>query len=167
VLIGFALGLTAVFTSIVGSNATISEYKTLLRTSESRYEALNVRTTASITSLKRTNETLKQSIKTRKITKTDGTVIETSDTSTDTTTITVESVRQTLEIEYERRLAVEKSKHRSQMSKLTHRKLRLGIGYTTEMEYIGRGSYNVYGPISIGGGITSGGTLQFDLGITL
>lgn len=157
---------------VVGSNgyyanATITEYKSIAEERERRYEELLSKSHTEIESLNRMNETLKQHVKKRKVTSPDGTVVEEIDTDTDKNTVTETSVRQKIEIEYERKMATEKSKHQTEINKLTNRKLRIGIGYTSDRNYYGHGSYNIYGPISVGGGVVSNGTVLLDIGMTL
>jgi hypothetical protein len=167
VLVGFTLGLIVAIANGYYADATISEYKSIVAEREAKYEELLAKSHTEIETLSKMNETLKQHVKTKKVTKSDGTVVEETDTDTNTNTVTETSIRQTIEVEYERKLYQEKSRHQEEINKLTNRKLRIGIGYTTDLEYYGHGSYNIYGPISVGGGVTSGGTVMLDIGIQI
>ena len=166
-LIGFALGLVMVSLNDRHASATLSEYKSLVAIANERYERVIAKSHTEIESLSRMNETLKQHIKTRKTVSPDGTIVEETDTDTNTTTITETQIRTKIESEYEKKITEIEKKHTETVTKLTNRKLRLGLGYTSELEYYGHGNYNINGPFSIGGGITSGGTLMLDFGVSL
>lgn len=166
-LVGFTLGLFVAIANGYYAEATISEYRSIVQERESKYEELLAKSHTEIESLSKMNETLKQHVKTKKVTKPDGTIVEETDTDTNTNTVTETSIRQTIEVEYERKLHEERARHQTEINTLTNRKLRLGLGYNADLDYYGHGSYNVYGPISIGGGITSSGLIMFDLGIEL
>ena len=166
-IIGFLMGMIPVGISNQWSKSTISEYKEIASKRESKYEELLERSRIEIEALAKVNESLKQTIRSKKVTKPDGTVTEEVDTATDSTKVTETEIRTTVEHEYEKKLATERAEHVEKLNKLTNRKLRLGVGYTTSGEYYGHGSYNLWGPVSIGGGATSSGTFLIDIGITL
>jgi len=167
IIVGFTLGLIVAIANGYYANATISEYKTLVKEREKRYEELLEKSHIEITSLQKTNETLKQHIKTRKVTKPDGTVVEETDTDTDRNTVTETEIRKTIEIEYERKLRIETEKYNAEINTLIHRKLRVGFGMNTNLNYYGHGAYNIWNNISLGGGMSSDGTVMLDIGISL
>ena len=166
-LIGFALGLTIAVGNSHYANVAISEYKSIVKQREAKYEELLSKSHTEIESLHKMNEKLSQQIKKRKIIKPDGTVIEDTDINTDSNTVSETSIRQTVEIEYEKKLSEQKEKYTETINDLKSRKLRVGIGYNSDLEYYGHGSYNIWGPISLGGGATSSGTFMIDLGVSL
>ena len=167
ILLGFGLGMVVAVSNGYYANATITEYKSIVAERESRYEGLLEKSQTEIESLSKINENLKQRITTKKVTNPDGTIVEETDTDTDRNTTSEVEVRQTIKIEYERKLQVETSKYKEEINKIINRKLRIGVGYNSNFDYYGHGAYNIYGPISIGGGVVSDGTIMIDIGITL
>jgi len=166
-LIGFTLGLFVVLSNIYSSNVTLSEYKSIVKTQNKRYEQVIAKSHTEIASLSRINETLKQHIKTRKVTSPDGTVTEETDTDTDTTTVTETEIRKKIQAEYDRKLVSETKRISTVTQAQQTSKLRVGIGYNSDLDYYGHGSYTISGPFIIGGGMTSAGTIMLDIGIEL
>lgn len=166
-IIGFLMGLVLVVANDYWASATLSEYKELSILRESRYEELLQRSQEKSERLSKVNETLRQTIKTHKVTRPDGTIIEDTDTNTNTTRLTEIRVRKEVTTEFEHKLAEQREQHKETVRTLTNRKLRLDVGYTSDLEYYGYGSYGIWGPVNLGGGFTSGGTFLIGVGISL
>ena len=167
VLIGFTLGMFVVAGNNHWAQMTVSEYRTIAKKREARYEELLAKSKTTIDSLSKMNESLQKHTRKVKITKPDGTITESEDTESSSQTATEVAVRTEIESEYNLKIQKMTEIHQTEINKLTNRKLRLGLGYNTDFNYYFHGSYNVWGPVSIGGGVTSGGLLMFDVGINL
>jgi hypothetical protein len=166
-LIGFALGLVVVIANDRWANATIMEYKEIVAKRESKYEELIAKNKITISSLSKSNENLKRKTATKTVTLPDGTITEESTTSTDSSKQTETDMRQSIESEYNKKLYEIKSEYMERESKITNRKLRIGVGYSTKLVPYIIGSYNILGPLSMGGSINKTGTLTLDIGISL
>ena len=166
-LIGFVLGLFVVLSNVYSSSVTLSEYKSIVKVQNERYEQVIAKSHTEIESLSRINETLKQHIKTRKVTQPDGTIVEETDTDTNTTTVTETEIRKTIQAEYDKRLAEKMESISTVDSKNTSKKLRFGFGYNSNLEYYGHGSYPISGPFIIGGGMDQSVTVMLNIGIEL
>ena len=166
-LVGFGLGLVLVVANDHWATETVTEYKRMVAKKEAKYEELIAKSQAEIESLSKMNESLSQHVKTRKVTRPDGTIVEETDTDTNRSTEVSNELRASLEVETRTKIESEVESRLMESNKITNRKLRLGVGITSDLDYYGRGSYNVRGPMSIGFGIINDGTLLFDIGVSL
>jgi len=107
---------------------------------------------------------LEKKVKTFKIVKPDGTIVER--TSSDTVSET--KVREEIKQEYEERIQKEKNLFVEEYKKTesSRKKLRIGIGYSIDMQPWGMISYNVMGPFTVHGGL-KGGSILFGIGVEL
>ena len=166
-LVGFGLGLVLVMANDHWATETVTEYKRMVAKKEAKYEELIAKSHAEIESLSKMNESLSQHIKTRKVTRPDGTIVEETDTDTNRSTEVSSELRASIEAETRSRVESEVESNTSESNKITKRKLRLGVGMTSDLRYYGRASYSVMGPIGIGFGMINDGTLLLDIGVSL
>jgi uncharacterized membrane-anchored protein YhcB (DUF1043 family) len=173
-IVWFAIGLLV--SLIIGSvitrwaDLTINEYKEINSKIVEEYKQKTIEQSSKIEKLYTENQKLKQSKKTYKIVKPDGTIEERTESEMESETSIAESVKE----EYYQKLHEETSKihkeYSEKIEKITteHKKLNVEAGVTLNMDYYVHGSYAIYNRFSIGAGMLFPTTSYlFGVGISL
>jgi len=164
-LIGFIMGFSVAGLNSYYAGQTIKEFKEIAHHKEEQYEELISKHKITIATLSKQNQQLKQHVVKKKVTKADGTIVETEVIDTDSKSASENSTLATEENETNSKKLNKKESLTNTYTKETINKFNLGIGYNTDRLYYFHFNYSVFGPLTIGGGATQGGTLMFNLGV--
>lgn len=120
---------------------------------------------AKIDSLKKENHKLHSKKTTYRIVKPDGTIEERTTNEIESE----DSLSASVKSEFEDHIMKKLDEQQAELSKIVSesKKLNLGVGVTSDLEYYGVGSYNVIPPFTIQGIIKSSGTVGVGVGIEL
>jgi len=164
--IGFGAGLIIVIVLGYLGNSTIDTQKELYeRTIVLQRETLS-KQTLKIDTLKTEKADLVSQLKRHTITRPDGTVEETVESSSASHTESVESIKLSLQLEFSEKLRTVETEYRAKLTKY-RKPNRLSIGYGTDLlPYVGI-SHTVFGPIIIEGSVNQGLELRLGIGIEL
>lgn len=118
-----------------------------------------------IESLRNENSKLKSKSTTYRLVKPDGTIEERTSNEVESEETLSESVR----AEWKTEILEKMEEQKAEWSKLIteSKKLSLGVGVSSDLEYYGLGSYTVWPPFTINGIIRSGGTVGIGIGMEL
>ncbi len=141
--VGFSIGLVMVGMNNSWSSASIEEFKAIAKSRELLWQETDSRRKTTINQLSKVNATLKQKISKVKIIEVDGTITERENIESDSTKKSETTIRTEIEAEFKQEIQKQKETYQAQINKLENKKLRLGIGITSKLDFYGHGGYSI------------------------